>query len=78
MTVALISHPDCLRHDMGVLHPESPARLEAISEQLIASGLDALLRHYVAPAATREQLERVHDPGYVDFIFQSAPRPDRT
>ena len=74
MTVALISHPDCLRHDMGVLHPESPARLGAISDQLIASGLDALLGHYMAPMATREQLERVHDPAYVDFIFQSAPR----
>lgn len=74
MTVALISHPDCLRHNMGVLHPESPARLEAISEQLTAVGLDALLRHYMAPAASREQLERVHDPAYVDFIFQSAPQ----
>ena len=74
MTVAVISHPDCLLHDMGVLHPESPARLRAISDQLRAAGLDAVLSHYMAPAATREQLRRVHDPSYVDCIFQSAPQ----
>ena len=74
MAVALLSHPDCLLHDMGVLHPESPARLRAISAQLIAARLDAVSRHYQAPMATREQLERVHDAGYVDSIFQSAPQ----
>lgn len=74
MAVALLSHPDCLLHDMGVLHPESPARLRAISAQLIAAGLDAVLRHYQAPAVTREQLERVHDADYVDSIFRSAPQ----
>lgn len=74
MTVALITHPDCLLHDMGALHPESPARLWAISDQLIASRLDAVLRHYQAPTATRAQLERVHDADYVDSIFQSAPQ----
>ena len=74
MAVALLSHPDCLLHDMGVLHPESPARLRAISAQLIAAGLDAVSRHYQAPMATREQLERVHDADYVDSIFRSAPQ----
>ena len=74
MTVALITHPECLLHDMGVLHPESPARLRAISAQLIASGVDAVLHHYQAPAATRVQLERVHAAEYVDSIFHSAPQ----
>ena len=74
MTVALISHPDCLLHDMGAHHPESPARLWAISDQLIASRLDAVLRHYQAPAATRAQLERVHDVDYVESIFRAAPQ----
>src|ERR1700731_1525692 len=30
MTTAYITHPDCLRHEMGSGHPESPARLNAI------------------------------------------------
>lgn len=73
MTLAFITHPDCLLHDMGPYHPESPARLQAINDQLIASGLDQVLRHYEAPLVTREQLLRVHDADYVDTIFASAP-----
>ena len=46
MTVALITHPDCARHEMGAWHPERPARLWAIHDQLIASRLDGVLRHY--------------------------------
>jgi acetoin utilization deacetylase AcuC-like enzyme len=74
MTVALISHPDCLLHNMGVHHPESPARLSAISERLITSCLHAALRHYQAPAATRAQLARAHDADYVESIFRAAPQ----
>ncbi|HEX9626203.1 MAG TPA: histone deacetylase family protein [Acidiferrobacterales bacterium] len=73
MTVALISHPDCLRHDMGPVHPESPGRLWAIEDQLIASRLESVLRRYDAPLATRAQLERVHDAHYVDTVFAASP-----
>jgi acetoin utilization deacetylase AcuC-like enzyme len=73
MTLALISHPDCLRHEMGGWHPEQPARITAIQDQLVASGLDVVLRHYDAPLASREQLVRVHSAGYVDFIFGTSP-----
>ncbi len=74
MAVALITHPDCLRHDMGPMHPERPARLWAINDQLIASRLDAVLRHHEAPAVTRAQLERVHDAQHIDAIFRAAPK----
>jgi acetoin utilization deacetylase AcuC-like enzyme len=74
MAVGLITHPDCARHDMGALHPENPARLWAIHDQLIASRLDGVLRHYESPAATREQLERVHDADYVESIFRASPQ----
>jgi acetoin utilization deacetylase AcuC-like enzyme len=74
MHVALISHPDCRKHEMGARHPERPARLDAINDQLRASGLDGLLAHYNAPAATREQLERVHDADYIDWIYERAPK----
>jgi len=73
MTISIISHPDCALHEMGVHHPESPARLSAISDQLLASGLDFVLQHHDAPLASREQLCRVHDSEYVDHIFRSAP-----
>ncbi len=77
MSVAFISHSDCLLHDMGPLHPERPARLRAISDRLIASGLDAALQHYDAPMAERGQLCRAHDPDYIERIFAAAPREGR-
>ena len=73
MTTVIISHTDCLLHDMGQEHPECPQRLSAIQDQLIASGLDVVLRHVEAPLAERQHLELVHDPDYIDRIFQAAP-----
>ncbi|NBT05968.1 MAG: hypothetical protein EBS54_04245 [Betaproteobacteria bacterium] len=77
MSTAFISHPTCLRHDQGRGHPESAARLHAIEDQLLASGvLDHLQRH-TAPAATREQLLRVHSEAqlrWIERIFHDDPR----
>jgi len=73
MTISLISHPDCALHEMGAYHPERPARLEAVQDSLIASGLDSLLVHHQAPLASREQLCRVHDAAFVEQIFAVAP-----
>ncbi len=73
MTISIISHPDCALHEMGEHHPESPARLSAIQDQLLSSGLDLVLQHHDAPLVTRKQLCRVHDPEYVEQIFHSAP-----
>ncbi len=74
MPTAYISHPDCLKHDMGADHPESPARLRAIEEELIASGLMPRLQRHEAPLATIEQLARVHDRHYIDAIRAAAPK----
>lgn len=74
MQTAYISHPLCLKHDMGAHHPESPARIHAIEDQLIAAGLMDYLQRHEAPEATSEQLLRVHAAGYVDFIESSAPQ----
>jgi acetoin utilization deacetylase AcuC-like enzyme len=73
LTTAFITHPDCLLHDMGGHHPEQPARLQAVEDQLIASGLANCLQYMEAPLAAREHLERVHAPGYIDAIEAAAP-----
>ncbi len=73
MQTAYITHPLCLKHDMGAHHPESPARIHAIEDQLIASRLFGYLLHLEAPEATREQLERVHEGQYIDSIFAASP-----
>ncbi len=73
LQTAYISHPLCLKHDMGAHHPECPARIHAVEDQLIASGLFGYLQHHEAPEATREQLLRVHDEAYLDAIADAAP-----
>lgn len=73
MGVAFITHPDCRLHEMGVGHPESPARLAAIDQALREVGLEPRLTRYQAPLATRAQLERVHAPAYVQTLFDSVP-----
>lgn len=73
MTTAFISHRDCKLHDMGAQHPECPARLDAIHDQLIASGLDAYLTPIEAPLATMDQLRRVHPPDYIAYIHANNP-----
>src|SRR3990172_12900331 len=72
-TTAYITHPDCLRHNMGEGHPEQPARLSAIEDQLIASGVESHLQRYAAPLATDAQLARVHPMEYVRAIREAAP-----
>lgn len=67
--LAWISHPDCLRHEIGPDHPESPQRLAAIQDRLVACGLANLMVQEQAPRATREQLLRVHDAAHVDRLL---------
>jgi len=73
MSVAYITHRAFALHEMGAHHPEQPARLGAINDRLIASGLDAVLRHHEARPAEREHLLRAHDAAYIDRIFASSP-----
>lgn len=62
MTTAFYSHPECKRHEMGTWHPESPARLQAIEDQIIASRVDGLLQYREAPEADVAAIARVHTP----------------
>jgi acetoin utilization deacetylase AcuC-like enzyme len=73
MRTAFVSHPDCLRHDMGAHHPECPARLGAVEDRLIAAGLMPGLDPHEAPLADPSQLERVHSAAYVASLAEAAP-----
>jgi acetoin utilization deacetylase AcuC-like enzyme len=74
MATAFIGHADCMKHDMGAYHPECPARLAAIDDQLISSGITGYLQHHQAPLATAEQLARVHPREYIEAIRAAAPQ----
>ena len=73
MATALFTHADCVRHELGDGHPESPLRLKAVLHALEKSGLASRLQLREAPEAARAALERVHHRDHVDFIFESAP-----
>lgn len=73
MSLAYISHPDCLRHEMGQGHPECPARLRAIEDRLTAAGVFDWLRHIEAPEAPKIALQRAHNALYLAELDAASP-----
>ena len=73
MTTGFFSHPDCKRHDMGLSHPESPARLQAIEDQLISSRIVDFLEHREAPTASVAMLSTVHTLDLISLIANHVP-----
>lgn len=73
MTTAFYTHPDCLLHEMGDWHPESPARLQAIEDQLIASRINLFLDYRIAPPAALTDIERVHSPQSIASVRDNLP-----
>lgn len=70
---AFVTHSECLKHNMGVGHPECPERLIAIRDQLMASQIFDFLQEVDAEPVSEQQLARVHPPRYVDYIEACAP-----
>ena len=71
METMYLTHPACRLHEMGSWHPESPQRLDAISDQLLASGLmpyqtiarrRSLARHSAGPYRSVLDSLRQHVP----------------
>jgi acetoin utilization deacetylase AcuC-like enzyme len=73
VTTAYLTHADCMKHDMGAYHPECPARLSAIEDHLISSGLAGLVHRHDAPAARVSELARVHPLDYIEAIRAASP-----
>jgi acetoin utilization deacetylase AcuC-like enzyme len=72
-TVGLyLSDPSSFEHDTGA-HPENASRIRAIEAKLEEAGWPGLSR-VEAPAATREQLTRVHSPDHIDAIEELSAR----
>lgn len=73
MTVTIVGSPKCNLHDMGDEHPEQPARLHKINDQLIASGLEYVVHFADAKRAQISALNKAHDPKFVQSVFDRAP-----
>jgi acetoin utilization deacetylase AcuC-like enzyme len=73
MRCALITHPDCLQHEMTPGHPERPARLAGILEHLHRTGLAAELSYQTATATCMADFESIHDTGYLRSLYADVP-----
>ncbi|SDM77773.1 Acetoin utilization deacetylase AcuC [Oryzisolibacter propanilivorax] len=59
------THRDCWKHEMGIGHPECPARLDAIEDRLLVTGVGDLLDRREAPLASLADIELAHERMYV-------------
>jgi acetoin utilization deacetylase AcuC-like enzyme len=73
METLYLTHPSCRLHEMGEWHPECPRRLDAISDQLLASGIMPYLDVREAAAAPRAALVPAHSAAYVDGLAEMVP-----
>lgn len=69
--VGFLYDPVVLDHQPPPRHPEQPARVHEVYRMLESSGVLGRLTRLPVTPATREQLERVHTPAYLDFVEES-------
>jgi len=70
MKTLILHHDDCLRHDPGRRHAETPARVTAVLNGLKElPGIEIL----PAPLATIEQVKRVHTDEYWERLVDFEP-----
>ena len=67
MATALYTHDDCVLHEISPGHPEQPARIQAVSDQLKADNVYQTLSVTEAPLAELDHLARAHGAKYVDL-----------
>ena len=77
MTTAFFSHDDCLKHNMGPEHPESPERIAAIISYLADSGVGERLDWVRPDEITRDQLLTVHPEKYLHQLELMQPTRGR-
>lgn len=62
------THRDCWKHEMGPGHPECPARLDAIEDRLLVTGVGDALQRGEVPLATLPQIIRAHSVAHMEHL----------
>jgi acetoin utilization deacetylase AcuC-like enzyme len=70
----IVRHQIYLEHRTGVLHPESPQRLQAIYSMLDSKDFGDALVTIEPRYATLDEILWVHDSRYVDRVLESAEK----
>ena len=71
MPLRVFTHPDCLRHDPGPDHPETPARLRVLLSTLVR---DPAIEVVEAGPGPRAALLAVHADGYLRSLEAMSAR----
>jgi acetoin utilization deacetylase AcuC-like enzyme len=71
VAVPIFTHPDCLLHDPGPDHPETPARLRVLLERARS---DPGVEVVEVPAASIQPLLEVHPRDYLDLLQAMSAR----
>jgi acetoin utilization deacetylase AcuC-like enzyme len=71
MAVPIFTHPDCLRHDPGSDHPETPSRLRTLLDRARSSEGVTVVE---ASAAARDPLLAVHPESYLRTLEAMSAR----
>jgi len=71
MAVPIFTHPDCIRHDPGSDHPETPARLRTLLDRARAAAGVTVVE---VPAADRAPLLAVHSDSYLRSLEEMSAR----
>ena len=77
MATLFVTHPDCIAHDPGAGHPESPARLAAVVKAMDEPQFRSLIRRE-APLGRKSDAARVHGNPFVEAVLASVPESGRT
>ena len=62
------SHPDCLLHEVGADHPETPDRLKSVLRGCARLAPTLPISWQTPPPAQMAELELVHDAGYLERL----------
>lgn len=73
MTSGYVLNDNHVKH-VAPGHPEHPRRLEHIHQHLVQSDVHPRLVRVPAVPASREQLERVHTPRYIEHVLEMSYR----
>jgi acetoin utilization deacetylase AcuC-like enzyme len=71
VAVPVFTHPDCVRHDPGPDHPETPARLLTLLERARKNPRASVVE---SPAAARDALLAVHPDSYLRGLEEMSRR----
>ena len=73
METQIFSHLKCSEHKTGNLHPESPARLEAVLSGLTEKEFWSLEK-CEAEVIDKSKIKLVHTSEYIEYVLGSIPK----